>query len=246
MRARLLTSAWISVLVVALLAQATAFQADAAPPGNTYFERTWARTDEPVASSASARTWMWGPEAFTPPGLERYTESPNALRAAEATEWPGNVRELAHAVEAAVIRAAGEHATQVERNHLFPDGGPHASSERPGDVRGACLVSGLFDLRQLPSTHVNEWLRLDGPRAEANSPALRVAKVRTDLIVAIAEHDTSAFRDQSRAYLEMWSKAGNRGRLVDVRGANHYSIVDDLLDPKTLLARAVASQMRLP
>lgn len=83
MRARLLTSAWISVLVVALLAQATAFQADAAPPGNTYFERTWARTDEPVASSASARTWMWGPEAFTPPGLERYTESPNALRAVQ-------------------------------------------------------------------------------------------------------------------------------------------------------------------
>ena len=46
----------------------------------------------------------------------------NALRAAEATEWPGNVRELAHAVEAAVIRASGEHAAQVERSHLFPDG----------------------------------------------------------------------------------------------------------------------------
>jgi len=46
--------------------------------------------------------------------------SPNALRALEAAEWPGNVRQLAHAVEAAVIRAAGERGTQIEAKHLFP------------------------------------------------------------------------------------------------------------------------------
>ena len=60
--------------------------------------------------------------------LPRIELSPNALRAADATEWPGHVRELAHAVEAAVIRAAGEHAAQVERSHLFPDGHPLSAS----------------------------------------------------------------------------------------------------------------------
>jgi len=54
-------------------------------------------------------------------GAPHLALSPNALQAAEAAEWPGNVRELAHAVEAAVIRATGERATQVERAHLFPD-----------------------------------------------------------------------------------------------------------------------------
>src|SRR5438552_747112 len=54
-------------------------------------------------------------------GLPRLALSPNALRAAESAEWPGNVRQLENAVEAAVIRAAGEHAKQVERVHLFPD-----------------------------------------------------------------------------------------------------------------------------
>jgi Nif-specific regulatory protein len=54
------------------------------------------------------------------PGLEL---SRNALRALEAAEWPGNIRQLAHAVEAAVIRAAGAGATQVERDDLFPDSG---------------------------------------------------------------------------------------------------------------------------
>jgi Nif-specific regulatory protein len=50
--------------------------------------------------------------------------SPNARHAAAAADWPGNVRELANAVEAAVIRAAGTGATQVEPAHLFPGAPP--------------------------------------------------------------------------------------------------------------------------
>jgi transcriptional regulator with GAF, ATPase, and Fis domain len=53
--------------------------------------------------------------------LPRLELSRNALRAAESAEWPGNVRQLAHAVEAAVIRSAGEGATVVESRHLFPE-----------------------------------------------------------------------------------------------------------------------------
>jgi Nif-specific regulatory protein len=47
--------------------------------------------------------------------------SRGALRVLESAEWPGNVRQLAHALEAAVIRAAGERARQVEARHVFPD-----------------------------------------------------------------------------------------------------------------------------
>jgi len=44
-----------------------------------------------------------------------------ALRAAETADWPGNVRQLENSVEAAVIRAAGDGATQIETRHIFPD-----------------------------------------------------------------------------------------------------------------------------
>ena len=51
-----------------------------------------------------------------------------AIRAAAAATWPGNVRQLAHAVEAAVIRAAGEGARAVAPAHLFAvEGEPHVS-----------------------------------------------------------------------------------------------------------------------
>jgi len=64
-------------------------------------------------------------------GLPRLELSPNALHAAESAAWPGNVRQLENAVEAAVIRAAGAHAEQVERAHLFPDAAARPEANAP-------------------------------------------------------------------------------------------------------------------
>lgn len=44
------------------------------------FDRTWARTDRPVADGSIARTWMWGPEPITGVLTEPYTESPGGER----------------------------------------------------------------------------------------------------------------------------------------------------------------------
>lgn len=54
--------------------------------------------------------------------------SRGAIVAAELAEWTGNVRELSHAVLKAIVGAAQESATQVERRHLFPDQ-PEATSD---------------------------------------------------------------------------------------------------------------------
>ena len=74
-RYRLLTLIGIIALMAIPL---TAARAD--PPGNTFYYRTWERTDYPVAEGAVSRTWMWGPEAFTPQGQERYREAPGEFR----------------------------------------------------------------------------------------------------------------------------------------------------------------------
>jgi Nif-specific regulatory protein len=75
--------------------------------------------------------------AYAKHALPRLVLSPGALRALETTEWPGNVRQLGHAVEAAVIRAAGEAAQQIERSHIFPDRGDVAGSSRAGTFQEA-------------------------------------------------------------------------------------------------------------
>ena len=41
-------------------------------PANQYFERTWQRTDQQVASGDATRTWIWGPSGFTGSCYEPY------------------------------------------------------------------------------------------------------------------------------------------------------------------------------
>ena len=72
-------------------------------------------------------------EASRRHGLPQYSLSPNARRALEAARWPGNVRQLAHAIEAAMIRASGERATQLETSHLFPNGKGTATAGGPDE-----------------------------------------------------------------------------------------------------------------
>ncbi len=55
----------------------------AAEPGNQYFQRTWQRTDLPVADLLVSRTWMWGPEAATDLMVESYDEAPGAERSVQ-------------------------------------------------------------------------------------------------------------------------------------------------------------------
>jgi hypothetical protein len=54
--------------------------ADAAPPANEHFERTWMRTERPVIDGVTSRTWMWGPTARTGAMSEPYLEAPNGYR----------------------------------------------------------------------------------------------------------------------------------------------------------------------
>lgn len=70
----------LSALLVAGAGVVTAQRQLAEAPANSYFERTWQRTDLPVESGQVNRTWMWGPEAFTGPLHEAYAESPGGER----------------------------------------------------------------------------------------------------------------------------------------------------------------------
>jgi Nif-specific regulatory protein len=62
-------------------------------------------------------------------GLPALEISRSALHALENAEWPGHVRQLGHTVEAALIRAAAEAASRIERRHVFPERASAGSDE---------------------------------------------------------------------------------------------------------------------
>ncbi len=70
----------MAVLIAALLLVSIVLPALAAPPANQHFQRTWARTDQPVMSGQVSRTWMWGPEGYAGEVQENYQEAPGGVR----------------------------------------------------------------------------------------------------------------------------------------------------------------------
>jgi len=103
-------------------------------------------------------------------GLPQYSLSPNARRALEAAGWPGNVRQLAHTIEAAVIRASGERATQLETSHLFPNGKAAAT---PGGADGETLQAAL---RRFEGEYLRRALEAHGWNVVETAKRLDVAR----------------------------------------------------------------------
>ena len=129
-------------------------------------------------------------------------------------------------------------------------GGWHADYGVPEDVvRGAAPLSGLFDLRPLVHTHINEWMRLSEQDAIRNSPALLPHGAACPLIVSYGESETDEFKRQSDDYLAAWNlrrgPGPSSGQYVAMPGTNHFDIVLTLNDPASPLTRAILAQMGL-
>lgn len=54
-----------AIVVALLLAGFQALSVSALAPQTSPFQRTWERTDQPVANQSAVRTWMWGLSAFS-------------------------------------------------------------------------------------------------------------------------------------------------------------------------------------
>ncbi|MDM9561139.1 alpha/beta hydrolase [Bordetella petrii] len=125
-------------------------------------------------------------------------------------------------------------------------GGWHARYGVPADVvAGAAPLSGLFDLRPLVHTHVNEWMRMSPADAERNSPALLPPGAACPLLASYGATETDEFKRQTDDYLQAWRARGLPARYVPMPDTNHYDIVLTLNDPASPLTRAIFAQMGL-
>ena len=102
-------------------------------------------------------------------------------------------------------------------------------------VDGLVLLSGIYDLRPLVGTYVNDALEMDGARAAALSPLL-MEPLEVPTVVAYGELETSAFKDQSRALARHWSVVDP----LEVAGRNHFDVLHDLSDLATAVGSRVA------
>ena len=107
------------------------------------------------------------------------------------------------------------------------------------DVRGMLALSGLYDLEPLRRTYVNDWIALDAASAARNGPLHLPPLGRPPLVVAVGGREQAAFAEQQRRYVAAWRAWGGEAREIDAATHDHFSIVLELADATSPLARAL-------
>uniref|UniRef100_A0A8D0GW16 Kynurenine formamidase n=2 Tax=Sphenodon punctatus TaxID=8508 RepID=A0A8D0GW16_SPHPU len=114
-------------------------------------------------------------------------------------------------------------------------------------IKGAFLVSGVYDLEPITHTYVNEMLRMSREEAQQNSPMRRVAKPASEgacqVLIAMAQHDAPEFRRQSQEYFQALRAAGWSTSLLDVADVDHFEVAEKLSQQDYLLTQVILNMI---
>lgn len=112
----------------------------------------------------------------------------------------------------------------------------HEARNVPDDlVRGAILLSGLYDLEPIAASYLNTHLQLDATTMRACSPIHHLPRQGCPLIIATAERDTDEYKRQSRDFAVRWIARGFDCCFYQADDYNHYNLCLDLTRPTSRL-----------
>ncbi|XP_078459514.1 kynurenine formamidase isoform X1 [Lampetra planeri] len=116
------------------------------------------------------------------------------------------------------------------------------------DIKGGFLLSGVFDLRPLVETYVNEHLKMTLEDMARNSPMLKVDAMaplagNCRIVLAVAEHDTPEFQRQSQELEQSLKGAGFNVTYLDVPNVDHFDLVEKLCGEEYQLTQVIKEVM---
>ena len=111
-------------------------------------------------------------------------------------------------------------------------------------IKGACVISGIFNLFPIRLSYLNQSLQMDTAMALRNSPVLQVPSAQCPLTIVVGSDETDEFLDQSRELYKCWIES-IPAELIELEGLNHFSILETMLDPASGLYRAMSRLMKL-
>lgn len=103
--------------------------------------------------------------------------------------------------------------------------------------KGVVHLSGVFDLKPLVTTSVNEPLKMNMDEAEALSPISQVANLASNLsehltfktLILVAENDSPAFIQQGYCYAKLLEESGVANvSCQTIPMVDHFNLVEKL------------------
>jgi acetyl esterase/lipase len=208
-------------------------------------------TDEPAAPTClflHGGYWQWNDkegQAFVAEGLlahginaaiGEYTLAPAADMAAICAEALAQVDYLADQ-----LAARGRDASRLYLCGIST--GAHLMAQALGhpQVRGALLISGIYDLEPIRVSSLNDPIGMDMGEARRFSPLHQVPMRTAPVVIAYGADEIPEIRRQSDDYAAALSFLGRDVERIAVPGCNHFSVLDQLGQPEGALATALAA-----
>ncbi len=180
-------------------------------------------------------------EAGVPVFLVNYTLCPD-------TTVPAIVEQLAGAL-AWIRREGRDYGADPERIYLCgTSAGAHLAAmllASDDAIAGACLISGIYDLTPVLDVSVNAEIRLTPEWIRPMSPMHQLPAGRPKLVMAFGAREPSLWIQQTRDYAARCNDRGLACELIEVAGANHFSVVEALYEREAPLAIAMKHAMGL-
>jgi arylformamidase len=115
---------------------------------------------------------------------------------------------------------------------------------RPADIiKGACTISGLFDLEPFPYTWLQPKLQLTWGEVRRNSPIRHLPDDAPPLLVSYGADEPAELCRQSENFLTAWQQAGLDGSRLSQPATNHYTAIEGFLDAESRLCSAILDRI---
>ena len=116
----------------------------------------------------------------------------------------------------------------------------------PEDViKGAVLVSGMYDLEPVRLSARNSYVHLDEVAARRLSPIHNIPDRMPKLALFWGSGELDEFRRQSRAFAEaLWAR-GHRAEAAEIGGANHFDMAAGFADSRSPILHSCLGMMGL-
>ncbi len=136
--------------------------------------------------------------------------------------------------------SAGGHLTAMALATDWPELGIDLE---PKLARTGTAISGLYDLEPIRLSYLNAGLGLDAEAAVGNSPIRQIPDAAAPLLLAVGGDESDEFRRQQNEFLAAWRGPTRPATSMELPGKNHFSIVDQLGDPDSLLFQGVSAMI---
>ena len=121
-------------------------------------------------------------------------------------------------------------------------------------LAGFCLVSGVFDLRPIQQSYVNEACKMSEQEAIKFSPMLRLKEhgssfmrgKKIPIIIAVGEHDSPTFKKQSKIFYEKLLMilstddiTSKHVSFIEMPGEDHFTSIERLEEKEYILTQKI-------